>query len=433
MSHLETFEQKIASREAVICIFGLGYVGLPLALRYSEVGFRVVGIDINEERVARLNSGVSGIDHLPNERVAAACASGFEATTDVARSGEADALIVCVPTPLNKHREPDLSYIQETAEAIAPHLQAGQLVSLESTTFPGTTEEIMAPRLEVSGLRAGEDFFLVYSPEREDPGNKNFPTHMIPKVCGGLTADCLSAGLALYGVAIENVVSVSSPRAAEMTKLLENIHRVVNIGLVNEMKIIASRMGIDIHEVIDAAATKPFGFTPYYPGPGIGGHCIPIDPFYLTWKAREYGVHTRFIELAGEINTTMPHWVMDRVIDALNNQGIALSRARVLVLGVAYKKNIDDLRESPALELIRLLRSNKANVSFSDPFVPVLLDNGEELESVVLNEETIKTFDLLLLVTNHDDFDYDFIREHATQIVDTRGVFREPADHIVKA
>lgn len=433
MSHLASFEQKIASRDAVICIFGLGYVGLPLALRYSEVGFRVIGIDINEERVSRLNSGISGIDHLPNERVAEARANGFEATSDVSKAGEADALIVCVPTPLNRHREPDLSYIQETAEAIAPHLRAGQLVSLESTTFPGTTEEVMAPRLEVSGLKAGVDFFLVYSPEREDPGNKNFPTHMIPKVCGGLTADCLAAGQALYGVAIENVVSVSSPRAAEMTKLLENIHRVVNIGLVNEMKIIATRMGIDIHEVIDAAATKPFGFTPYYPGPGIGGHCIPIDPFYLTWKAREFGVHTRFIELAGEINTTMPHWVMDRVIDALNDQGIALSRARVLVLGVAYKKNIDDLRESPALELIRLLRNNKADVSFSDPFVPVLRDNGEELESVALSAETIKSFDLLLLVTNHDDFDYDLIREHATQIVDTRGVFREPADNIVKA
>lgn len=433
MSHLASFEQKIASRDAVICIFGLGYVGLPLALRYTEVGFRVIGIDINEDCVTRLNSGISGIDHLPDGRVAEARENGFEASSDFARAREADALIVCVPTPLSRHREPDLSYIENTAEAIAQHLQKGQLVALESTTYPGTTEEVMLPRLEASGLKAGEDFFLVYSPEREDPGNQKFPTHKIPKVCGGLTPDCLAAGRALYGAAIDSVVPVSSPRAAEMTKLLENIHRVVNIGLVNEMKIIATRMGIDVHEVIDAAATKPFGFTPYYPGPGIGGHCIPIDPFYLTWKAREFGVHTRFIELAGEINTTMPHWVVDRVVDALNDQGLALSRARILVLGVAYKKNIDDLRESPALELIRLLQDNRADISFSDPYVPRLRNNGGELESVEITEKTLKTFDLVLLVTNHDAFDYELIREHAKQIVDTRGVFRGRGGNIVKA
>jgi len=434
MSHLSSFEHKISTREAVICIFGLGYVGLPLALRYTEVGFRVIGIDINEERVARLNSGVSGIDHLPDERVAAARQAGFEATTDISKCGDADALIMCVPTPLNRHREPDLSYIIETVNSIAPHLKAGQLVALESTTYPGTTEEVVGPRLETGGLKAGEDFFLVYSPEREDPGNEKYPTHVIPKVCGGLTPDCLAAGMALYGVAIETVVPVSSPRAAEMTKLLENIHRVVNIGLVNEMKIIASRMGIDVHEVIDAAATKPFGFTPYYPGPGIGGHCIPIDPFYLTWKAREFGVHTRFIELAGEINTNMPRWVIERVTDALNDQGIALSKARILVLGVAYKKNIDDMRESPSLELIELLQENKAHVSYSDPFVPSIRDHaGNTLESIDLNEETVKQFDLLLLATNHDAFDYELIRKHATQIVDTRGIYREAEEHIVKA
>ena len=434
MSHLSSFEHKISTREAVICIFGLGYVGLPLALRYTEVGFRVIGIDINEERVSRLNSGVSGIDHLPDERVAAAREAGFEATTDISKCGDADALIMCVPTPLNRHREPDLSYIIETVNSIAPHLKAGQLVALESTTYPGTTEEVVGPRLETGGLKAGEDFFLVYSPEREDPGNEKYPTHVIPKVCGGLTPDCLAAGMALYGVAIETVVPVSSPRAAEMTKLLENIHRVVNIGLVNEMKIIASRMGIDVHEVIDAAATKPFGFTPYYPGPGIGGHCIPIDPFYLTWKAREFGVHTRFIELAGEINTNMPRWVIERVTDALNDQGIALSKARILVLGVAYKKNIDDMRESPSLELIELLQENKANVSYSDPFVPSIRDHaGNTLESIDLSEETVKQFDLLLLATNHDAFDYELIRKHATQIVDTRGIYREAEEHIVKA
>ena len=434
MSHLSAFEQKIASRDAVICILGLGYVGLPLALRYTSVGFKVIGIDIDQARVDRLNSGVSGIDHLPDESVADARAKGFEASTDFGRTAEGDALIICVPTPLNRHREPDLSYIQETAEAIAPNLRAGQLVALESTTYPGTTEEVVKPRLETGGLTAGEDFFLVYSPEREDPGNQKFPTHKIPKICGGLTGDCLAAGISLYGSAIERVVPVSSPRAAEMTKLLENIHRVVNIGLVNEMKIIATRMGIDVHEVVDAAATKPFGFTPYYPGPGIGGHCIPIDPFYLTWKAREFGVHTRFIELAGEINTNMPPWVVEQVIEALNEQGLALSRSRILVLGVAYKKNIDDLRESPALELIRLLQEHKADVSYSDPFVPEMKDRrGNGLISTEITPEAIESFDLVLLVTNHDAFDYDLIRKHARQIVDTRGVYREAAENVVKA
>lgn len=434
MSHLSSFQNRMSSKEAVIAIFGLGYVGLPLALRYSEVGLRVIGVDIDEERVARLNSGVSGIDHLPDTRVAAARKQGFEATTDFARTAEADALIICVPTPLNRYREPDLSYVRNTAEAIAPHLREGQLVSLESTTYPGTTEEVVRPILEAGGLVAGKDFFLVYSPEREDPGNEKYPTHKIPKICGGLTPDCLSAGQALYGGAIETVVPVSSPRAAEMTKLLENIHRVVNIGLVNEMKIIATRMGIDVHEVVDAAATKPFGFTPYYPGPGIGGHCIPVDPFYLTWKAREFGVHTRFIELAGEINANMPPWVLDRVVDALNKQGLALSRSRVLVLGVAYKKNIDDLRESPSLELVHLLQEHGATVSFSDPHIPVIRGrDGAEMDSTEVSAENLAGFDLVLLATNHDAFDYGLIREHSRQIVDTRGVFREDAEQIIKA
>ncbi len=432
MGNLETFKDRISSRDAKVCIYGLGYVGLPLALRFSECGFNVLGIDVNEERVALMNSGKSGIDHLPDERVAKARANGFEASTDFGRTGEGAALIICVPTPLNRYREPDLSYVVNTAERIAPHLRAGQLVSLESTTYPGTTEEVVQDALATSGLVAGEDYFLVYSPEREDPGNAKFPTHKIPKICGGLTSGCLEAGMALYGAAIEHVVPVSSPRAAEMTKLLENIHRVVNIGLVNEMKVIASRMGIDIHEVIDAAATKPFGFTAYYPGPGIGGHCIPIDPFYLTWKAREFGVHTRFIELAGEINTNMPRWVTDRVIDALNSAGKAMSTSKILILGVAYKKNIDDLRESPALELMHLLRAGGADIAYSDPYVPEVA-NGLDLESVEISEEGLKSYDLVLLVTNHDAFDYDLIREHAQLIVDTRGVFREASDHIVKA
>jgi UDP-N-acetyl-D-glucosamine dehydrogenase len=434
MTHLDTFRNRIASRDAVVCIYGLGYVGLPLALRFTEVGFRVIGVDIDEERVAVLNSGRSGIDHLPNERVAKAREAGFEATTDFARTADGDALIVCVPTPLNRYREPDLSYVTDTGSSIAPYLRAGQLMALESTTYPGTTEEVLQPLLARSGLVAGTDYFLVYSPEREDPGNAKYPTHKIPKICGGLTPDCLAAGMALYGAAIETVVPVSTPRAAEMTKLLENIHRVVNIGLVNEMKVIAARMGIDIHEVIDAAATKPFGFTPYYPGPGIGGHCIPIDPFYLTWKAREFGVHTRFIELAGEINTNMPRWVRDRVADALNGAGKALSRSKVLILGVAYKKNIDDLRESPALELIHLLRQDGAELAYADPFVPRVRGlAGGELRSVAIDATSVAEYDLVLLVTNHDAFDYDLIRAHAQLIVDTRGVYRDAADHIVKA
>ncbi len=427
---------KIRDRTAVIGILGLGYVGLPLALRYSDAGFRVVGFDVDDAKISRLREGQSGIEHLGNDRVAKALEDGFDPTSDLSRVANVDTLILCVPTPLNKYREPDLSYVEDTVDAIVPHLRAGHIVSLESTTYPGTTEEVVLPRLAASGLKAGVDFFLVYSPEREDPGNRNYSTQTIPKICGGLTEDCLEVGVALYEAAVDTVVPVSSPRAAEMTKLLENIHRVVNIGLVNEMKIIASRMDIDIHEVIDAAATKPFGFTPYYPGPGIGGHCIPVDPFYLTWKAREYDVHTRFIELAGEINTNMPRWVLDRVVDALNGEGKALKGARVLLLGLAYKKNIDDLRESPALDILRLLVSKGADVRYSDPHVAEFNGHDEldiSLKSTPLTRETLEETDLALLVTDHDGFDYDLIHAHAPLIVDTRGVFREHADNIVKA
>lgn len=427
---------KLLDKTAVIGILGLGYVGLPLALRYTAAGFRVIGFDVKKSRVDQLCSGLSGIEHLDDKHVANALKNGFEATSDMSRASEADTLILCVPTPLNKYREPDLSYVEKTVDAITPFLRRGHLVSLESTTYPGTTEEIVLPRLAASGLEAGVDFFVVYSPEREDPGNPNYSTQNIPKICGGLTENCLEAGVALYEAAIDRVVPMSSPRAAEMTKLLENIHRVVNIGLVNEMKIIATRMGIDIHEVIDAAATKPFGFTAYYPGPGIGGHCIPVDPFYLTWKAREYDVHTRFIELAGEINTNMPAWVLERVTDALNSRGKALNGARVLLLGLAYKKNIDDLRESPAMDVLRLLLAKGADVRYSDPHVPVFRGHGKvqmELESTPLTRETLEGIDVAVLITDHQRFDYDLLHAHAPLIVDTRGVFREHADHIVKA
>ncbi|HEV2213504.1 MAG TPA: nucleotide sugar dehydrogenase, partial [Gammaproteobacteria bacterium] len=358
------------------------------------------------------------------------------ASADFAVSKEADALIVCVPTPLGKHREPDVSFIADTMAGLKPYLRKGQVVSLESTTYPGTTEELVVPVLETAGLAPGKDCFVVYSPEREDPGNKSFHTQTIPKLVSGLTPACGEVAVALYSGVIDKVVPVSSLRTAEMAKLLENIHRAINIGLVNEMKIVADRMGIDIHEVIDAAATKPFGFVPYYPGPGLGGHCIPIDPFYLTWKALEYGVDTRFIRLAGEVNSRMPEWVVDKTAAALNERGKALKGSRVLVLGIAYKKNVDDTRESPAVEIMHLLEQRGAEVAYSDPFVPKFPKMREyhfELESVVLSAGALADFDAVLLATDHDRFDYELIGRNAALLVDTRGRYRRPQENVVKA
>lgn len=428
--------EKIAAKQAVIGILGLGYVGLPLMLRFSSVGFRVLGFDIDPVKVDALNSGKSYIEHIRPEAIAQARTQGFEATADFSRAREADALIICVPTPLNAHREPDLSFVVNTVESVVPHMRPGQIMCLESTTYPGTTDEELMPRIQAQGLTIGENAFLVFSPEREDPGNPNFETRTIPKVCGGSTPACLEVGLALYGQAIDRVIPVSSTRAAEMTKLLENIHRSVNIGLVNEMKIVADRMGIDIHEVIRAAATKPFGFVAYYPGPGLGGHCIPIDPFYLTWKAREYGLNTRFIELAGEINRSMPEWVVSKVVDALNDRHISLRGSRILVLGIAYKKNVDDMRESPSVMLMEILRAKGAEVAYSDPHVPVfpkMREHRFDLRSVELSAQNIAGYDLVLLATDHAKFDYELIRKHARLIVDTRGVYLEPFANLVKA
>jgi UDP-N-acetyl-D-glucosamine dehydrogenase len=428
--------RKIRDKSAVVAIIGMGYVGLPLMLRFSETGFRVIGLDIDAAKVEKLNRGESYIRHIDAKAVAAARSKGFSATSDFARLREADAIIICVPTPLNRYREPDLSFVLDTTDAVVPHLRRGQIVCLESTTYPGTTEEELRPRIESTGLKAGSDIFLVFSPEREDPGNADHVTKTIPKVCGGTTPACLEAGKALYGAVIDRVVPMSSTRAAEMTKLLENIHRAVNIGLVNEMKVISDRMGIDIHEVIRAAATKPFGFVPYYPGPGLGGHCIPIDPFYLTWKAREYGIDTRFIELAGEVNRNMPEWVVGKIADALNRRGKPIRGSRILMLGIAYKKNVDDMRESPAVALMELLRDKGADIAYSDPHVPVfprMREHRFDLKSVALNAGTLAGFDCIVVATNHDAFDYALIRRHATLIVDTRGVYLEPADNVVKA
>ncbi|MEZ0171836.1 nucleotide sugar dehydrogenase [Microvirga sp. TS319] len=434
--HKDALLKKLNDKTAVIGVVGLGYVGLPLSIRYAEVGYKVVGFDIDQVKVDILKSGQTYIEHIPAQGIAKAIESGFEPTTDLSRAKEVDALILCVPTPLNKYREPDLSYVLTTVDALVPHLRTGQVMSLESTTYPGTTEEELRPRIERSGFKVGEDFFLVFSPEREDPGNAKFSTHTIPKVCGGTTSSCLEAGLALYGQVINTVVPVSSTQAAELTKLLENIHRAVNIGLVNEMKIIADRMGIDIHEVIRAAATKPFGFVPYYPGPGLGGHCIPIDPFYLTWKAREYGVHTRFIELAGEINSAMPEWVVEKIADALNEREKSIRGSRILVLGIAYKKNVDDMRESPSVELMSLLQAKGAHIAYSDPHVPTfpkMRRYSFDLASVDLTPEVLASYDLVLLATDHDKFDYEAIESHSKLIVDTRGRYLGARPNVVKA
>lgn len=428
--------KKLSSKEAVIGIVGLGYVGLPLVTRYSDVGYRVIGFDIDKSKTDFLNSGQSPIEHIKSSDIAHALAAGFEATIDFSRASEVDALILCVPTPLNKYREPDLSFVIKTVESLMPFIKEGQVLSLESTTYPGTTAEELAPRIETCGFEIGTNFFLIYSPEREDPGNLDFTTSSIPKICGGYSSACLDVGLALYNQVIDTVVPVSSTQAAELTKLLENIHRAVNIGLVNEMKIVADRMGIDIYEVIDAAATKPFGFVPYYPGPGLGGHCIPIDPFYLTWKAREYGINTRFIELAGEVNGAMPDYVVGKIQSGLNRRQKSLNGASILVLGVAYKPNVDDMRESPSVQIMEKLRDMGAIISYSDPHIahfPVMREHHFELSSVELAPDTLASFDCVVIATHHKQFDFELVLQNSQLIVDTRGVYREDHEKVVKS
>ena len=438
-------KDRIDAREARVGVIGLGYVGLPLTLLYTEAKLRVTGFDIDQRKVATLTSGGSYIYRIPSTEIQHARTQGFSATADFSDLTKMDAIIICVPTPLDEYREPDLSFITNTAKAIAPHLRAGQLVVLESTTYPGTTEEVLVPILEAgnaSGLKAarenvgtqGHHFFVAFSPEREDPGNDTVARRDIPKVVGGLSSEASELASALYGKIFNRTVPVSSPAVAEMTKLLENIYRCVNIAMVNELKLLCLRMGLDIWEVIEAASTKPFGFQPFYPGPGLGGHCIPVDPYYLSWKAKEWDFQTRFIELAGDINSGMPYHVVSSVSKALNKQGKALKGAKVLVLGVAYKKDIDDLRESPALTIIELLQKDGAAVSYNDPYFPFIGKGRRyELQMKSAPLDDVAKYDCVLIVTDHSDYDYLSIAEQACLVVDTRNAMKGiPGDNIVR-
>ncbi len=432
--------ERIKQKKAKVGIIGLGYVGLPLLIHFGQKGFKVIGFDIDKEKVSLIMAGKSYIRHLPEEPLKRLVQEKVvEATNDFSRLDEPDCILICVPTPLNKNREPDLSFVVRTAKDISKALRAGQLVVLESTTYPGTTEELLLPILEETGLKAGKDFFLAFSPEREDPGNKTYNISNIPKIVGGVTKGCIEVARTLYEAVTSQVVVVSSPKVAEFAKLLENIYRSVNIALVNEMKIIAHRMNIDIWEVIEACATKPFGFTPFYPGPGLGGHCIPIDPFYLSWKAREYNIAARFIELAGEINISMPYFVVERIIEGLNERGKCLKGSSILILGVAYKRDIDDDRESPAYPIMKMLIEKGAIVSYNDPLIPRLKPTRKynfSMTSVELTEETIKAQDAVVIITDHSTYNYEWIAQHASLIIDTRNAtrhLRKYKEKIIKA
>jgi len=433
--------QKIKNRNAVVAVIGLGYVGLPLILGFADAGFPVLGLDVDSNKIEKLRAGKSYVKHISDASVAAATGKGkFETSADLNDAAKADAIIICLPTPLTKQRDPDLSYIISTSKAIAPYLKRGQLVILESTTWPGTTREIMIPLLETSGLKSGTDFFAAFSPEREDPGNKDYNTRSIPKVVGGDGADATALADALYSSFIDKTVVVSTPDTAEAVKLTENIFRSVNIALVNELKVVYDAMGIDVWEVINAAATKPFGFMPFYPGPGLGGHCIPIDPFYLTWKAREFELNTRFIELAGEIIANMPRYVVGKLSEALDTRfQKGLNGAKILLLGMAYKKNVDDMRETPTLKLIDLLEARGALTTYHDTWIPEVPMTREHPEyagrkSLSLNAAMLAAYDAVVIVTDHDDVDYALVSKHAKLVVDTRNAMvKFDATNVVKA
>jgi UDP-N-acetyl-D-glucosamine dehydrogenase len=432
--------QKIEKRRATIGIIGLGYVGLPLVVRFGEERFHVLGFDTDPQKVNLLNEGKSYLQSVSTNKIRDLVGSKiFSATADFNQLAEVDCILICVPTPLTEKMEPDLVYVENTARQISENMKQGQLIVLESTTYPGTTEEILLPKFQARGWREGVDFFLAYSPEREDPGNPEYTTKSIPKVVGGITSHCQKVAKSLYGQIIDDIVMVSTTRVAEMTKLLENIYRSVNIALVNELKMLADRMGIDIWEVIEAASTKPFGYSPFYPGPGMGGHCIPIDPFYLSWKAREFDFTTRFIHLSGEINVSMPYYVVSKAIDALNEMGKSIKGARILILGVAYKRDIDDIRESPALTVMKLLQDREANITYNDPHVPKLHPTRKynfTMSSKPLTEKLLKEAELVLIITDHSHYDFGWIVNNASLVVDTRNAtkgIRSARTRIIKA
>jgi len=428
-------KQRINEKKAKVGIIGMGYVGLPLAIKFSEAGFEVYGFDIDEKKIKYLSEGKSYIKHIDDLEIKKIL-NKFYPTSDFSNLSDVDCIIICVPTPLNKYREPDMTYVFSTAETIARYLRKGQLISLESTTYPGTTDEDLRKILETSGLKAGEDFYLAFSPEREDPGNKEFSISKIPKIIGGYTEKCLDVAVALYSHITIKTVPVSSTKVAEAAKLLENIYRAINIALVNELKMLFDKMGIDIWEVIEAAKTKPFGFQAFYPGPGLGGHCIPIDPFYLTWKAREYDFQTRFIELAGEINTSMPYYVVNKTIEALNANGKTIKGAKILILGLAYKKDVDDMRESPALKIITLLQEKGADIDYNDPHIPEIPPLRKyqlKMKSIALTKENLSSYDALIITTDHSVYEPDFILENAKFIIDTRNLIKNKNSKVVKA
>ena len=430
MNNKLVLKEKIKDNNFKVGVIGLGYVGLPLAIEFADKDVSTIGFDLDESKVNNIiKNKKSYIRHIPSDRIKEVVdRKKLIATNDFSKLKDVDVIIICVPTPLGKNHEPDMSFVKNTAQVISKYLRKDQLVSLESTTYPGTTDELLLGILNKSGLKVGKDFYLCFSPEREDPNNPNYVTATIPKVIGGITKNCLEIGMLVYSKVIKELVPVSSTRAAEATKLLENIFRSINIALVNEMKTVLDTMDIDIWEVIEAASTKPFGFTPFYPGPGLGGHCIPIDPFYLTWKAKEFEIPTKFIELAGEINTFMPHYVIEKIMHALNENKVCLNGSRVLILGLAYKKDVDDIRESPSLKLIELLQENAATVDYSDEYVkeiPELRKYKFNKRSVKLNEKNLSKYDLVLLATDHSYFDYEFIQKHSKIIVDTRNAFKD--------
>ena len=435
---LSTLETRIRTKKAHVGVIGLGYVGLPLVKLFLTEGFRVTGFDVDQKKVRSLNRGRSYIRHIAaGDLKVFLHKRAFRATVDFSRLSEVDVIVICVPTPLDAHKNPDLSYVLKTSRAIAAGLRKGQLIVLESTTYPGTTDEEVLPILEQSGLRPGQDFFLAFSPEREDPGNPFFSTETIPKVVGGLTPACRRLANLLYSQVVVRTVPVSSTRVAEAVKLLENIFRSVNIAMVNELKIIFERMGIDVWEVIQAASSKPFGYMPFYPGPGYGGHCIPVDPFYLTWKAKEVDYPTKFIELAGEINTRMPYYIVNKTVEALNRKGRSIRGARILILGIAYKKDIDDQRESPALKMISIFRQKGARVAYNDPHVPRSAGHREypdlDLSSVALTSKRLRTSDAVIIATDHSDYDYDRIIRFAPLVVDTRNAIKKRRRNVIKA